>query len=154
MTLWSKYFLSNVCDYDWAVGSICHHPGQCCWMVGWPRAGNINTNIMGKVQRWLYDTGSLSRWQVSLCHDMVTPIPHNMGHMLTRPSKLQMVRGRVKLYLHSDGGTHVSTLLNRIHNNQLSPLPPLTRQTRNVLCDRCDELFHVQPSFWLPRVRT
>ena len=123
--------------------SICQHPGQCYWLV------ILATLTLHHGQRWLCDTGSLSRWQVSLCHDMVTPIPHNMGHMLTRPSKLQMVIGRVKLYLHSDGGTHVSTLLNRIHNNQLSPLPPLTRQTRNVLCDRCDELFH-EPSFWLP----
>ena len=34
---------------------------------------------------------------------------------------------------------YVLYYLNKIHNNQLSPLPPFTRQTRHVLGDRCDE---------------
>ena len=56
----------------------------------------------------------------------VSVIPHNLGHMLTH-SKLQMVRGRVKLYLHSE--KLLSTTLNKIHNNQLSPHPPSSDKT-------------------------
>ena len=56
---------------------------------------------------WLFIMGRDNLVTPEPCHDgrclclSVWPIPHNLGHMLT-PSKLQMVRGRVKLYLHSE----------------------------------------------------
>ena len=67
-------------------------PSRCYWLV--IPVGGIDSSSGAEITWW-------HRSPVTMAGVSVSPIPHNLGHMLT-PSKLQMVRGRVKLYLHSE----------------------------------------------------